>query len=258
MKQHRRHGCHRAGDRDISHRGASEPDGPSARSRARRRSGFTPVNRFSTRSPATSGDASESRRLVVRRSLTRTRKEASLFHLALTVSSRRTQRATISWNTAWSVFARRPTARSRNAPSNGCSFLRGAQNVKPGAYPVGRECLRLTARSRRLADRCPRRRPRCRASGGRRGRSSAAARSREGRFQPPGSRLGPRPQSPSPGRAGWTRSKRPVQLELVKSRHSALVEDAERIGLHAIKAEPGSDCARAGSLHRACADCAVD
>ena len=87
----------------------------------RRPFGFIPASRYSTQSPATCWTASARRPCVARRSWTRTPRRRPCSTWLRSPSCDEAPTVMTCWSTAWSAFARRPMARSRNARSSGCS-----------------------------------------------------------------------------------------------------------------------------------------
>ena len=70
-------------------------------------------------------------------------KDASLFHIAVTSVVRRSPTAEDLLEHRLIGFRQEADGSIRECPVEWLLLLRGAKNVKPGAYPVGRECLRL-------------------------------------------------------------------------------------------------------------------
>ena len=73
-------------------------------------------------------------------------KEASLFHLATLTVQRRGPSAEDVLEHLLVGLRQDPDGSIQECPVEYLMLLRGAADVKPGAYPAGRECLRLCAK----------------------------------------------------------------------------------------------------------------
>lgn len=164
-------------------------------------------------------------------------KEASLFHVASVTVLRRSPTGNDILEHRLVGLRQEANGEVQEWPVEWLLLLRGAQNVMPGAYPIGRECLRLlreagewltdvrgaglvTAHRAVIETDLPQRLDLVKAGYNRQEAELARARSRLRQGAQDG------------------KKQAAAQLELVKLRHSALSKTREK-RLDAIRAEPG-------------------